>query len=59
MMNRRSLFKSLAIGLTVMALAVAQADTLNLALKLHPSTENVFVVANNPDERNVERFEPN
>jgi signal transduction histidine kinase len=41
-------------GLTGIKAGVAYAETLKLALQLHPSTQRVFVVAKGPDARTVE-----
>ena len=41
-------------GLTGVTIGTAYAETLNLVLKLHPSTHDVFVVAKGSDERTME-----
>ena len=41
-------------GLTGIAIGTAYAETLNLVLKLHPSTHDVLVVAKGSDERTME-----
>jgi signal transduction histidine kinase/ABC-type uncharacterized transport system substrate-binding protein len=41
-------------GLTAVLRGVAYAETLKLALALHPSTEQVFVIATSPDDHVVE-----
>lgn len=41
-------------GLTAVMRGTAYAETLRLALELHPSTERVFVVARGPDEQPVQ-----
>src|SRR6185436_1171883 len=40
-------------GLTAVMRAAAYAETLKLALNLHPSTERVFVIARRPDDQIV------
>ena len=41
-------------GITGIRVGVAYGETLKLALALHPSTQNVFVIAKGPDARTVE-----
>jgi len=41
-------------GITGVKSGIAYAETLELALELHPSTERVFVVANGRDEKTLE-----
>ena len=41
-------------GITGMTIGVAYAETLKLALALHPSTQRVFVVAKGQDEQTLE-----
>ena len=41
-------------GLTGITIGTAYAETLNLVLKLHPSTHDVFVVAKSPDAHTIE-----
>jgi len=41
-------------GVTGVTLSNAYPETLNLALRLHPNTEQVFVIASSPNERSVE-----
>ncbi len=41
-------------GFTGILRSAAYVETLELALKLHPSTEQVFVIANGRDPRNIE-----
>jgi signal transduction histidine kinase len=46
--------RSAAGGLTAVLRGIAYAETLKLALALHPSTEQVFVVARSPDRQVVD-----
>jgi signal transduction histidine kinase len=46
--------RSLGRGMTGVRAGSAYAETLKLALILHPATEQVFVVAISPNQRNVE-----
>lgn len=41
-------------GVTGVTLSNAYPETLNLALRLHPDTAQVFVIASSPNERSVE-----
>ena len=41
-------------GIAAMIVGVAHAQTLNLALTLHPSTDQVFVIANSEDRQNMD-----
>jgi signal transduction histidine kinase len=43
-----------AVGVTGELRGTAYVETLEFALKLHPSTEQVFVIANSHDAQNVE-----
>jgi signal transduction histidine kinase len=46
--------RSVAGGITGIRTGVAYAETLKLALALHPSTQRVFVVATSPDNQTEE-----
>ena len=41
-------------GIAVVRVGSAYVETLKLALELHPSTERVFVVAQSPNQQNVD-----
>jgi signal transduction histidine kinase len=41
-------------GIAALTVGIAHAQTLNLALALHPSTEQVFVIANSENPQNEE-----
>jgi signal transduction histidine kinase len=41
-------------GIAALTVGIAHAQTLNLALALHPTTEQVFVIANSVSRENVE-----
>jgi signal transduction histidine kinase len=41
-------------GLTAVKVGSAYAETLRLALGMHPSTERVFVVAKSPNQQNID-----
>jgi len=41
-------------GIAAMVVGIAHAHTLNFALALHPSTEQVFVIANSGDRPNMD-----
>jgi signal transduction histidine kinase len=49
-----TLSRSAGGGLTAVMRGVAYAETLRLALALHPATEQVFVVAKGSDQRSID-----
>jgi signal transduction histidine kinase len=46
--------RNVGAGVTGVTVSNAYPETLNLALRLHPDTEQVFVIASSPNERVVE-----